>query len=114
MPPLRCPPIDPEQEVTPATIDRDWAASLVGLCMMVAANFVPGCMGDEEYIAGKIVRVDVDDDISASCIFRLELDDSIRTFHRMRYNAMLRYADEQHDNVFLFKNILTFVEIEAS
>jgi hypothetical protein len=39
-----------------------------------------GAWGEEEYIARKIVRVDVDDDISASNIFILELDDSSWTF----------------------------------
>jgi hypothetical protein len=41
-----------------------------------------GAWGEKEYIAGKIVRVDVDDDISASDICMLELDDSSGTFHR--------------------------------
>ena len=44
---------------------------------------MPGRMGEEEYIAGKIARLDVDDDISASDIFMLELDDSSGTFHGM-------------------------------
>jgi len=84
MPPFLSPPIDQEQEASPVAIDREWAASLVGLRMKVAVSFVPGRMGEEEYIAGKIVHVDVDDDISASnMIFMLELDDSGGTFHRM-------------------------------
>ena len=44
---------------------------------------------------GDIAHLDVDDDISASDIFMLEVDDSSGTFHRMRYDAVLRYADEQ-------------------
>jgi hypothetical protein len=68
----------------------------------MAAGFVPGRMGEEEYIAGKIARLDVDDDISASNIFMLELDDSSGTFHRMRYDAVLRYADKQQDNFHAF------------
>ena len=95
-------PIDQEQEASLIAIDTEWVASLVGLCMMVAANFVPGHMGEEEYIARKISCVDVDDDISASCIFMLELDDSIGTFHCMRYNAVLHYTDKQHDNFHAF------------
>ncbi len=84
MPPFLSPSIDQEQEASPVAIDREWAASLVGLRMKVAASFVPGRMGEEEYIAGKIVHVDVDDDISASnMIFMLELDDSSGTFRRM-------------------------------
>ena len=84
MPPFLSPPIDQEQEASPVAIDREWAASLVGLRMKVAASFVPGRMGEEEYIAGKIAHVDVDDDISTSdMIFMLELDDSSGTFHRM-------------------------------
>ena len=128
-------PIDQEQEASLIAIDTEWVASLVGLCMMVAANFVPGHMGEEEYIARKISCVDVDDDISASCIFMLELDDSIGTFHRIQYDAMLRYANNQHDNFhafnlpsssplrvihltrrqfdFLYENILTFVQIST-
>ncbi len=102
MPPFLSPPIDQEQEALPVAIDREWAASLVRLHMRVAASFVPGRMGEEEYIAGKIVHVDVDDDISASDIFMLELDDSSGTFHRMQYDAMLRYADEQQDNFHAF------------
>ena len=70
--------------------------------MRVAAGFVPGRMGEEEYIAGKIARLDVDDDISASDIFMLELDDSSRSFHRMRYDAVLGYADKQQDNFHAF------------
>jgi hypothetical protein len=102
MPPLLSPPIGQEREALPVAIDREWAASLVGLRMRVAAGFVPGRMGEEEYIAGKIVRVDVDDDISAFDIFMLELDDSSGTFHRMRYDAVLHYADEQQDNLHSF------------
>jgi hypothetical protein len=68
----------------------------------MAAGFVKGRMGEEEYIAGKIARLDVDDDISASDIFMLELDDSSGTFHRMRYDAVLRYADKQQDNFHAF------------
>ena len=84
MPPFLSPSIDQEQEASPVAIDREWAASLVGLRMRVAAGFVLGRMGEEEYIAGKIVHVDVDDDISASnMIFMLELDDSSGTFRRM-------------------------------
>ena len=86
-------------EMSPVAIDQEWVASLVGLRMRVAAGFVPGRMGEEEYIAGKIARVDVDVDdvISASDIFMLELDDSSGTFHCMRYDAVLHYADEQQD-----------------
>ena len=59
-------------------------------------------MGEEEYIAGKIARLNVDDDISASDIFMLELDDSSGTFHHMRYDAVLHYADKQQDNFHAF------------
>ena len=48
------------------------------------------------------MRVDVDDDTSASDIFIIELDDSSGTFHRMRYNAVLHYADEQLNNFHAF------------
>jgi len=102
MPPFLSLPIDQEQEVSPVAIDREWAASLVGLRMRVAASFVPGRMGEEEYIAVKIGHVNVDDDFSASDIFMRELDDSSGTFYRMRYNAMLRNADEQQDNFHTF------------
>ena len=102
MPSLLSPPIDQDREAPPVAIDREWAASLVGLRMRVAAGFVPGRMGEEEYIAGKIARLDVDDDISASNIFMLELDDSSGTFHHMQYDAMLCYADEQQDNFHAF------------
>jgi hypothetical protein len=97
MPPLLSPPIDQDREAPPIAIDREWAASLVGLRMRMAASFVPGRMGEEEYIAGKIARLDVDDDICASNIFMLELDDLSGTFHHMQYDAMLCYADEQQD-----------------
>jgi hypothetical protein len=102
MPPFLSMPIDQEQEAPPVAIDREWAASLVGLSMMVAACFVPGRMGEEEYIAGRIAHVDVDDDISASDIFKLELDDSSGTFYRMQYNAMLHYVNKQQDNFHAF------------
>jgi hypothetical protein len=88
MPPFLSPPIDQEQEASPIAIDREWV-SLVGLRMRVAAGFVPGRMGEEEYIAGRIAHIDIDDDISTSNIFMLELDDSSGTFHRMRYDAVL-------------------------
>jgi hypothetical protein len=84
MPSLLSPPIDQDREAPPVAI----AASLVGLRMRVAAGFVLGRMGEEEYIAGKIARLDGDDDIFASDIFMLELDDSSGTFHRMRYDAV--------------------------
>ena len=48
------------------------------------------------------MRVDVDDDTSASDTFMIELDDSSGTFHRMRYNAVLRYANKQQDNFHAF------------
>ena len=48
------------------------------------------------------MRVDVDDDTSASDIFMIELDDSSGTFHCMQYDVMLRYADEQQDNFHTF------------
>jgi len=102
MAPLLSPPIDQDREAPPVAIDREWAASLVGLCMRVAAGFVLGRMGEEEYIAGKIVHLNVDDDISASNIFMLELDDSSGNFHRMQYDAVLHYADEQQDNFHAF------------
>ncbi len=65
----------------------------------MAAGFVLGRMGEEEYIAGKFLP---DDDISTFDIFMLELDDLRGTFHRMRYDAVLRYADKQHDNFHAF------------
>jgi hypothetical protein len=102
MAPLLSPPIDQDREAPPVAIDREWAASLVGLRMRVAAGFVLGRMGEEEYIAGKIARLNVDDDISASDIFMLELDDSSGTFHHMRYDAVLHYADKQQDNFHAF------------
>ena len=102
MPPFLSLPIDQEQEASPLAIDREWAASLVGLRMRVAASFVPGRMGEEEYIAVKIAHVDVDDDFSASDIFMLELDDLSGTFHHMQYNAVLHYADDQQDNFHAF------------
>ena len=102
MPPFLSTPIDQEQEASPVAIDREWAALLVGLSMMAAACFVPGRMGEEEYIARRIAHVDVDDDISTSDIFKLELDDSSGTFYRMRYNAMLHYVSKQQDNFHAF------------
>jgi hypothetical protein len=102
MAPLLSPPIDQDREAPPVAIDREWVASPVGLRMRVAAGFVLGRMGEEEYIAGKIARLNVDDDISASDIFMLELDDSSGTFHHMRYDAVLHYADKQQDNFHAF------------
>ena len=102
MPPLLSPPIDQDWEAPPVAIDREWATSLVGLRKRVAASFVPGRMGEEEYIAGIFLRLNVDDDISTFDIFMLELDDLRGTFHRMRYDAVLRYADKQHDNFHAF------------
>jgi len=64
MPPLLTPPINQEREALPVLIDQEWVASLVGLCMRVAAGFVPGCKGEEEYIARKIARIDVDDGVA--------------------------------------------------
>jgi hypothetical protein len=61
-------------------------------------------MGSEEYIAGKIALalVNVDDDISASDILMLELDNLSGTFHHKRFDAVLRYADEQQDSFHAF------------
>ena len=52
---------------------------------------------------GKIALVDVDDDISASDIFMLELDNLSGTFHHMRFDAVLHcYAEEQQGNFHAF------------
>ena len=64
MHPLLSSPIDQEWETLPVVNDPEWAAPLVGLRMRVAAGFVPGRMGEEEYIARKIARVDVDDGVA--------------------------------------------------
>ena len=49
-----------------------------------------------------LALVDVDDDISASDIFMLELDNLSGTFHHMRFDAVLHYADEQQDSFHAF------------
>jgi len=48
------------------------------------------------------VLVDVDDDISASNIFMLELNNLSGTFHHMRFDAVLCYADKQQGNFHAF------------
>jgi len=67
------------------------------------SQFCARAHGGERVYCRKIVHIDVDDDISASgMIFMLELDDSSGTFHRMQYDAVLHYADEQQDNFHAF------------
>ncbi len=74
-------------------IDREWAALLRGLRMKVPDDWWPGFSG-RALNAGAIARVDLD--IDTNNHFQLELDKEQGVFYAMRYDAVVRFADETH------------------
>ena len=77
----------------PLSIDREWAESLVGLRMIVESKWWDG-YDDSELNSGVIAAFDFDDE--AGRFFQLELDDEPGAYYPMRYDAVLKYADETH------------------
>jgi hypothetical protein len=74
-------------------IDRKWAALLRGLRMKVPDDWWPGFSG-RALNAGVITRVDLD--INTNNHFQLKLDKERGVFYAMRYDAIVRFADETH------------------
>ena len=81
------------------SVDREWAASLVGLRMLVESCWWPA-YDDSELNPGRIADVNFDD--PAGRFFLLELDDEPGAHYPMRYDAVLKYADETHRNFHTF------------
>ena len=80
------------------SVDKEWAASLVGLRMQVADNWWDGCHGSELY-PGAISDVNFDD--AAGRFFILTLDGDEYTYP-MGYDAVVHYADETDRNFYKF------------
>ena len=85
----------PRVQSTSFAIDREWAASLRGLRMNVPDDWWPGFAGNK-LNGGVIARVDFD--IATNNHFQLELDNEPGSFYAMRYDAVVRFADETHDS----------------
>eukprot|EP00956_Cyclotella_meneghiniana_P024576 scaffold49508_cov47-Cyclotella_meneghiniana.AAC.9 len=83
----------------PPSIDREWAESLVGLRMIVESSWWDG-YDDSELNPGVISAIDFSD--KAGRFFQLELDDEPGAHYPMRYDAVLKYADETHSNFHSF------------
>ena len=83
----------PRVQSTSFAIDREWAASLRGLRMKVPDDWWPGFSG-RALNAGAIACVDLD--INTNNHFQLELDKERGVFYAMRYDAVVRFADETH------------------
>ena len=75
------------------SVDRDWAASLVGLRMLVESRWWDG-YDDGELNPGRIAAVDFND--ANGRFFMLEIDSEPGAHYPMRYDAVLHYADETH------------------
>ena len=88
---------DPSNTIS---VDREWAESLVGLRMLVESRWWDG-YDDGELNPGTISAVDFDD--SAGRFFLLELDDEPGAHYPMRYDAVLKYADETHRSYHTYK-----------
>jgi hypothetical protein len=84
---------------TAATIDREWARSLIGLRLKVEACWWPEFSGHELY-PGVIEDVDFDDPNDRFFIFRIDGDEWT---YNMRYDAVIHYADEDHPSYHTFR-----------
>jgi hypothetical protein len=76
------------------TVDREWATSLKGLCMKVEDRWWDGYTGSMLY-PGQIIDVDFTNDNGK--FFILQLDNDEYTYE-MRYDAVLKYANEEDAN----------------
>ena len=90
----------PRVQSTSFAIDREWAASLRGLRMNVPDDWWPGFTSNN-LNGGVIARVDLD--IATNNHFQLELDNEPGSFYAMRYDAVVRYADETHRSFSSFR-----------
>ena len=82
------------------SVDRDWAASLVGLRMLVESRWWDG-YDDGELNPGRIAAVDFND--ANGRFFMLEIDSEPGAHYPMRYDAVLHYADETHKQYYTFQ-----------
>ena len=88
---------DPSNTIS---VDREWAESMVGLRMLVESRWWDG-YDDGGLNPGTISAVDFDD--SAGRFLLLELDDEPGAHYHMRYDAVLKYADETHRSYHTYK-----------
>jgi hypothetical protein len=79
-------------------VDREWANSLVGLRMKVEDRWWQGYT-TTNLNPGSIVATDFENDHGA--IFVFETDADAEQYH-MRYDAVLKYADEEDANFYKF------------
>ena len=89
----------PDQKIgtmaeSPCPIDREWADSLIGLPMAVPEYWWNGYNGSTPCL-GAIVAIDYD--AKKENYFLLEVDDTPGVQYPMRYDAVLLYADEEHE-----------------
>ena len=88
-------------------VDADWAKSLKGLPILIPDNWWNGCSGTN-LNPGTIKKIDLDD--AAGRYFEVELnsdaDDNEKlrrkrkppVLYKLRYDAVLLYADETHED----------------
>ncbi len=81
------------------SINRKWAASLVGLRIEVPNNWWPAFSG-QALNAGRIAGVDFN--IKTNNNFQLKLDNEPGVYYAMHYDAVVRFADETHRSFSLF------------
>ena len=77
------------------SIDPEWAESLVGLRMKVPERWWDGCTGNTLF-HGEITAIDFTDD--AERYFKFRPDSEKAKLYPMRYDAVLHYADEEHQS----------------
>lgn len=91
---------------TRPSIDREWAESLEGLRMKVEERWWAGYSGTT-LCPGRIAGIDFEPTNEKGkptiAFFLLELDSERGTVYHMRYDALLRYADETDKNFHRFK-----------
>ena len=76
-------------------INPEWAATLIGLRMKVPERWWAGCTGSKLF-HGQIIAIDFSDD--AERYFQFELDSEKGAHYLIRYDAVLHYADEDHQS----------------
>ena len=79
----------------PVAIDQEWAATLIGLRLKVPERWWAGCTGSKLF-HGKIIAIDFSDD--AKRYFKFEPDSEKGAHYPIRYDAVLHYADEDHQS----------------
>eukprot|EP00956_Cyclotella_meneghiniana_P033551 scaffold96912_cov61-Cyclotella_meneghiniana.AAC.2 len=81
------------------SVDQEWATSLIGLRMQVEERWWPEYSGSD-LCPGQIIDVKFDDDQERYWLLQLDGEDWT---YPMRYDAVVRYADEEDRNFHKFQ-----------